>query len=179
MANGTSSMGGGLFGLSDLVSNLKNAVVNISHLNSSIQSTLVTLGGISTSMASGVLDLAAINTSLAAVGGIGTSIASGVIDLAAISTSLAAINTSIVASFPRISGTFTLSAATVSVVTQTLVGATWKVAFTPTNGTAALTLFTKGLYVSAVTAGSGFSVSTYTTTAVGTETFEYIGFNPS
>lgn len=155
MADGTSSPGGGLFGLSDLVSNLKNAVVNLAHLNSSIQSTLVTIGAIN------------------------TAIQTGVSDLAAISTALVAINTSIVASFPRISGTFTLANATVTVVTQPAVGATWKVAFTPTNATATLTQYTKGLYVSAVTAGSGFSVSTYTTTAVGTETFEYIGFNPS
>ena len=153
MADGSSM--GGFPGLSDLVSNLKNAVVNLSHLNSSLQSTLVNLVAINTSVASGVLDLAAINTSVIA------------------------LNTSILSSFPRISGTFTLANATITVVTQPLVGATWKVAFVPTNATGALTQRTQGLFVSAVTAGSSFSVSTQSNSALGTETFEYIGFNPS
>ena len=82
-------------------------------------------------------------------------------------------------SFPRVSGTFTLSAATVTIVTQPSVGATWKVSFVPTNATGALTLRTQGLFVSAVTAGSSFSVSTQSNSALGTETFSYIGFNPS
>jgi hypothetical protein len=141
--------------IDDLVSNLKNAVSNISHLNSSLQSTLTTLIAVSTSLASGTLDLVAINTSLIA------------------------INTAILTSFPRISGTFTLANATLSPVTNNQVRASFVVAWSPTNATAALTERTNGLFLQAVTAGSGFVVSTQSGSAIGTETFQYIGFNPS
>ena len=158
MANGDPSTQGGqgfFGGVVDLVSNLKNVVVNLSHLNSSLQSSMV------------------------AVNAINTTVQSAVVDLIAINTSLLAISTAILTSFPRISGTFTLGNATVTVVTQPAVAASWKVTWQATNATGALTERTQGLFLSAVTAGSGFSVSTQSGSAIGTETFEYIGFNPS
>ena len=123
MANGDQSLQNnpGFFGgLVDLVSNLKNVVVNLSHINTSIQN-----------------------------------------------------------AFPRISGTFTLANATVTVVTQPAVGASWRMSFVPTNATGALTQRTNGLFHSATVASTSFSVSTQSGSAIGTETFEYIGFNPS
>lgn len=92
---------------------------------------------------------------------------------------LNAIATAILASFPQVGGTFTLSNATVTVVTQPLIAANSKVFFTPTNGTAALTLRTQGLYHATNTAGLSFSVSTQTGLAIGSESFEYLVFGPT
>mgnify|MGYP001570164330 CR=1 FL=1 len=80
--------------------------------------------------------------------------------------------------FPRTIGTFTLSNATVTVVTQPAVKANSVVFFTPTNATAALVQRTMGLFHSASTAGASFSISTQSGTAAGTETFEYVVINP-
>lgn len=80
--------------------------------------------------------------------------------------------------FPRTIATFTLSNATVTVVTQPAVLANAKVFFTPTNATAALLLRTQGLFHSASTAGVSFSLSTQSGSAAGTETFEYVVINP-
>jgi hypothetical protein len=81
--------------------------------------------------------------------------------------------------FPRINGTFTLSNATVTVVTQPSIAASGIVLFTPKNATAALTQRTSGLFVSAVTAGVSFSISTQSGSALGSEIFSYICINPS
>src|SRR5262249_24187372 len=81
--------------------------------------------------------------------------------------------------FPRISGTFTLSAATTTVVAQAQIGASGFPLLVATNTSAALLLRTQGLYLSAVTSGTSFSVATQTGVAAGTETFKYIVFNPS
>lgn len=81
--------------------------------------------------------------------------------------------------FPRVNGTFTLSNATTTVVTQPSVGASARVFITPTNATAALLQRTSGLFHSATVAGASFSISTQSGTAAGTETFEYILINPS
>jgi hypothetical protein len=75
--------------------------------------------------------------------------------------------------FPQTFGSFTLSNATTTVVAQTAIIAVAFPIFEPTNATAALTLRTQGLYVSSVTPGVGFAVSTQTGLAVGTETFKY------
>ncbi len=48
-----------------------------------------------------------------------------------------------------------------------------------TNATAALTERTLGLYISAKTAASTFSVSCQNGSALGTETFGYVIFTPS
>lgn len=76
-------------------------------------------------------------------------------------------------------GTMTLSAATTTVVTQPAVKSNSFIALTPTNGTAALTQRSGGLFVSAYSAGVSFSVSTQNGSAIGTETLSYIVWNPS
>jgi hypothetical protein len=78
-----------------------------------------------------------------------------------------------------VGGTFTLTAATTTVVAQTAVKANSVLALTPTNATAALTQRSAGLYHSANAVGASFSVSTQSGTAFGTETFEYILFTPT
>jgi hypothetical protein len=80
--------------------------------------------------------------------------------------------------FPRTIGSFTLANATVTVVTQPAVKANSVVELMPTNATAALTQRTQGLFVSAYTAGTSFSLSTQSGSATGAETFQYIVVNP-
>jgi hypothetical protein len=75
-------------------------------------------------------------------------------------------------------GTFTLSNAVTTNVAQPKIVAAGFPVIVPTNGTAALAQRTLGLYVSAVTAGVGFAISTQTGTAVGSETFSYFVYNP-
>lgn len=81
--------------------------------------------------------------------------------------------------FPRVNGTFTLSNATTTVVTQPSVGASAIITLTPTNAAAALLQRTAGVYVSAIVAGTSFSISTQSGTATGSETWSYYAFNPS
>ena len=83
------------------------------------------------------------------------------------------------AAFPRINGTFALSAATVTVIAQPSIGANAIVLFSPINGTAALTQSVNGLYVSDHTAGVGFTLSTFAGSAVAGGIFAYIVMNPS
>ncbi len=78
-----------------------------------------------------------------------------------------------------VGGTFTLTNATTTVVTQTAVAANSILSLTPTNATAALTVRTQGLYHSASTTGASFSISTQSGSATGTETFEYLLFTPT
>lgn len=92
---------------------------------------------------------------------------------------LSQLNTTLQNAFPRINGTFTLSAGTTTIVTQPSIGASGIPLITATNATAALTVRTAGLFVSAMTAGVGFSLSTQSGTAQGTETFKYVVVNPS
>lgn len=95
---------------------------------------------------------------------------------------VAAVNgvaTAILNTFPRVNGSFTLSAATTTNVTQTGIHANGFPLWTPTNNAAAVLLANNGLSVASVTAGTGFSVSTGTGTPGGTETFSYVVFNPS
>lgn len=79
----------------------------------------------------------------------------------------------------NIAGTFTLTAGTTTVVSDPNTTSNSVIALNPSNGTAAATVKTAGLYVAAYTAGVGFSVSTQSGTAAGTETFRYTLFNPS
>ena len=92
---------------------------------------------------------------------------------------LGQIATAIANAFPRINGTFTLSAATTTVVTQASIAASGMVFFSPTNATGALIQRTNGLFVSAVTSGSGFTMSTQSGSATSGGTFAYIVLNPS
>lgn len=120
-----------------------------------------------------------VGQAVAALNGISTAVYSSVAESVLVVAALNAISTAISNTFPRVSGTFTLSAATTTNVTQTGINANGFPQWTPTNLTAALTLINHGLYLSAVTAGAGFSVSTGTGVAAGTETFSYTVFNPS
>ncbi len=92
-----------------------------------------------------------------------------ILSAAAIVAGLTAISTPVI-------GSFTLSNATVTVVTQSAVVATSIVLPIATNNTAALTVRTQGLFVSAYTVSTSFSVSTQNGSALGTETFQYILF---
>jgi hypothetical protein len=80
----------------------------------------------------------------------------------------------------RAFGTFTLAAAVSTVVTQTAVKASSVIQLTPTNAAAAALMGSaKALYVSALTPGASFTVSTgNATNAVGTETFQYTIASP-
>lgn len=99
--------------------------------------------------------------------------------LQAIATNLSSLNSSVQAAFPRITGSFTLSAATTTLVTQPAIGAQSIIVLTPTNATAALIQRTNGVYHSANAPGASFSVSTQAGSAVAGGTFEYIVVNPS
>lgn len=79
----------------------------------------------------------------------------------------------------NVSGSFTLSAGTTTVVSETNTTSNSVIGLNPTNASAALIERTAGLYVSAYTAGTSFSVSTQSGSAAGTETFNYVMFNPS
>lgn len=82
--------------------------------------------------------------------------------------------------FPRVTGSFTLSAAATTVVTQTAVKANSMIVLTPTNASAGtLQGSNKCLYVSAKTVGASFTVATASAAAAaGTETFDYFVFTP-
>ena len=77
--------------------------------------------------------------------------------------------------FPRVYGAFTLIAGqTTTPIAVPSIRASSRPQWEATNATAALTVRTQGLYLSAVTAGVGFAVSTQTSVAIGTETFNYV-----
>lgn len=77
--------------------------------------------------------------------------------------------------FPRVTGSFTLSAAATTVVTQPGVTANSVILLQPSNAAAAtLVGGTKSPYISAKTAGTSFTVATASgVAAAGTETFLY------
>lgn len=96
-------------------------------------------------------------------------------------TNLSQLIQTIVALFPRVSGSFTLTAAPTTTVTQPGIKANSIVTLTPSNAAAATLMGSaKALYVSLLTAGASFTVSTANgTSAAGTETFSYTVINPS
>jgi hypothetical protein len=111
--------------------------------------------------------------------GLGGNLADVVSTMKGAVTNLAALNSTLIAAFPRISGSFTLSAATTTLVTQSAISASSLVFWSPTNGTAALILRTNGLFHSANTPGSSFSLATQAGSATSGGTFEYFVINPS
>jgi hypothetical protein len=111
--------------------------------------------------------------------GIGGTFADLINTLKGLVQNASAINTTLTNTFPRISGTLTLSNATTTVVTQTGLTASSRVLLTQTNAAAALLLLGRGLYHSANTPSVSFTLSTQNGTAAGTETFEYVVVNPS
>jgi hypothetical protein len=81
--------------------------------------------------------------------------------------------------FPRINGTFTLNAATSTAVADTRVQANSVISFTPRNAAAATLIGgVKSPYISAVTAGVGFTVTCASGSAAGNEQFTYMAVNP-
>ena len=87
----------------------------------------------------------------------------------------------ILATFPRVTGTFTLSAAASTVVANTSVTSTSKINWTPTNAAAATLLAgANNLYLSARTSGASFTLTTAAGgSPAGTETFDFTLVNPS
>lgn len=94
-------------------------------------------------------------------------------------TNLAQINQAIQSAFPRVNGSFTLSAATTTVVTNNSIAANSMVFWSASNGTAALIVRTNGLYHATNTAGTSFTMSTQSGSATSGGTFNYIVLNPS
>jgi hypothetical protein len=96
-------------------------------------------------------------------------------------TSVNALTAAVLATFPRITGSFTLAAAASTTVTQTKTAANSVILLIPTDASAATLMGSnKSLYISALTTGASFAVSTASGgNAAGTETFDYIMVNPS
>jgi hypothetical protein len=71
-------------------------------------------------------------------------------------------------------GTVTLAAAASTTVTQPAVKSNSVIQLTPTNAAAATLMGSnKSVYVSAIVAGASFTLTTASSTAAGTETFNY------
>lgn len=96
-------------------------------------------------------------------------------------TNLARLVTAIENAFPRINGTFTLSAATATVITQPSIAANGIVGFWANNATAALIERTNGLFqvAGSTVAGTSFTMSTQSGAAVAGGVWSYIVINPS
>lgn len=82
--------------------------------------------------------------------------------------------------FPRTFGTFTLAAAATTTVSEPSVASDSFIELRPTNAAAATLMGSnKALYVSAIVAGTSFTVATASGAgAVGTETFAYFIVSP-
>jgi len=128
-----------------------------------------TLQGIVTNIGLEATNIAALSTAVVSTLAVGN--ASTIVALNAIAAAITAV-------FLPATGTFTLANATVTVVAQSQVQTNSVPLFVATNGTAALTLRTQGLYVSAKTAGVSFSVATQTGVALGSETLAYVVITP-
>ena len=87
-----------------------------------------------------------------------------------------AISTSLASSVAAVKGAVTLQNATQTIVTVAQMQALSVVLLQPTNLQAASTQSINGLFVTLKTAGLGFTISTRTGTAVGTETLDYAVF---
>ena len=117
-----------------------------------------------------------ISNEAAQIQALGTAVVAGNVNLVA---AIAAVATAIIAVFPQAMGSFTLANATTTTVNQAGIKAGGIPLWVPANLTAALTVLNHGLYLSVVTAGSGFVVSTATGVASGTEVFDYAIVNPA
>lgn len=82
--------------------------------------------------------------------------------------------------FPQITGSFTLTASASNIITQPGIRAGGFPIWVPTNLSAAtLEGSAKKLYLSAVTPGASFTLTTASSTPAGTETFSYVVINPA
>ena len=120
-----------------------------------------------------------VSNEVAAVQGLGTALATIAAGTPTIVTAINAITTAILNVFPQAMGSFTLANATTTTISQTGLKSGGFPLWVPANLTAALTVLNHGLYLSVVTAGSGFVVSTATGIATGTEVFDYAIVNPA
>ncbi len=96
-------------------------------------------------------------------------------------TAINGLTSAVQNAWPRVTGSFTLTAAVTTTVTQPGIKATSVVMLSPTNAAAATLMGgAKALYVSAITPGASFAVSTgNAVAAAGTEVFSYSIFNPA
>lgn len=94
---------------------------------------------------------------------------------------LSALNATLQNAFPRINGTFTLSAATATVITQPSIATNGIVLWAANNTTAALIERTNGLFqvAGSTVAGTSFTMSTQSGSAVAGGVWSYIVINPS
>lgn len=98
----------------------------------------------------------------------------GVVNLGLVATALSN-------ALPRAIGTFgDLGVGTgATTVTEPRILANGFPVFMPSNLSAALTMRANGVYVSSVTAGTGFNINTTNNTAGGGEVFSYVIINPA
>ncbi len=96
-------------------------------------------------------------------------------------TALGTIQQTLADTFPRITGSFTLNAASSTSVTEPSVSATSVIMLIPTNASAGtLQAGANAIYLSGRTAGTGFTVTTAGGgSAAGTEQFSFMLVNPS
>jgi hypothetical protein len=97
-----------------------------------------------------------------------------------LSKALVNLNATLAAIFPQRLGSFTMAAAVSTTVSNVNVTASSKIVLSPTNAAAAtLQGSAKCLYISALVAGTSFTVTTGSgVAATGGGTFDYALFNP-
>ncbi len=97
--------------------------------------------------------------------------------LTSINTTLIGIGTAL-ASAHMFGGTLTMTVGTVTIVADPHVLSNSRIMCFPTNTTACALIYDlEGFYTSAKTPGASFTLQTIFTSALGSETFDYIGFN--
>jgi hypothetical protein len=122
------------------------------------------------------------NQGSAGIGDLNNTLKSVVSQLSTANANMLALIATLKAIFPQIFGTFTLAASPTTTVTQPGVQANSVIPTpTPTNAAAAQLMGSaKALYISSLTPGVGFTVATGDgAAAAGTETFQYVVFNPA
>jgi hypothetical protein len=143
---------------------------------------MASIDDVNSTIKTGVTNLSVLGqtlgTAIVSINNIDQTLGTGIITLNNIETSLSTIATVLSNAFPQIFGSFTLSNATTTAVAQPGIVAAGFPVFVASNSTAALTQRTAGLFVSAVTAGVGFAISTQNGSAAGNETFHYFVYNP-
>lgn len=111
---------------------------------------------------------------------LGSSLGDVVTNLLTIARNIGALIQTLQATLPRVTGTFTFTAAATAVVLEPSVRSTSIITLIPTNASAAtLAGSAKAPYVSARTVGTSFTVSTANAAAAaGGEIFQYTLSNP-
>jgi hypothetical protein len=113
-----------------------------------------------------------------AVGALGTTSASTLLVLQGIGTTLQAIATAL-ATTHTFGGALTLTSGTsVTTVLNPKVASNASIVIWPSNGSATTIVFNDGISVSVPSSGEFLLTTANASTASGTETFFYVGFNP-